>query len=699
MEYLNAILEAARAFFLRNRRVIAIWGGIAGAILLLPFVALMLLPQILGLFAPTLDLSKDLYSVNRPIAYTFLDAQGREVGHRGAIVGQRLTLEEMPAYLPAAFIAMEDRSFYSNSGISMRGLIRAAITDLRAHHVVAGGSTITQQTAKIVFTAQERTLSRKLKELMETAALNKSLSKKQILELYLNRIYLGSGAYGVDGAAHVYFGKSARDVTLAEAAMLATLTTAPSVFSPRRDLARAQARSVRVLRAMVRTGAISQADADEAASHPAMVSDRTITDARNYYFDTAVDEVNRLVSVNGELPKTDLVVRTTFEPAIEDAARKAIARALAKEGGKLHASQAAAVVMKPDGAVAALIGGRDYDGSVFNRATLAHRQPGSAFKPFVYLAAVENGISPWDVRDDGPVDIDGWQPTNYGGREYGTVTIADALAHSINTITAGLAQEVGITTVMEAAKRCGITSPLEPNASLALGTSEVTPFELTAAYATFASGGMKVTPYFVTDVEDRAGHVLYQRETPEPERIVASHVDRDMLAMLYGVVQDGTGRAAAVAGHETAGKTGTTQDYHDAWFVGFTTDYVAGVWVGNDDSSPMRGVTGGSLPARIWNSIMTVAEKGLASTPLDRSEPETPTDLEDGAVIASGGENGASITDDEASAPPQTGQPRGFWDWLFGRHAPPPPPPHEERHDRHGDNGYDDEEGPDNDND
>jgi len=665
MIYLDAVLKALRAFFARNRRAILTGAGIAGAIVMLPVIALMLLPQILGLFAPTLDLSKDLYSVNRPIAYTFLDAEGREVGHRGAIVGERLTLDEMPPYLPAAFIAMEDRSFYSNSGIS--GLVRAAIADMRAHHVVAGGSTITQQTAKIVFTSQERTLSRKLKELMETAALNKSLSKKQILELYLNRIYLGSGAYGVDGAAHVYFGKSARNLTLSEAAMLATLTTAPSVFSPRRDLARAQARAVRVLDAMVDTGAITQAEAYKAASHPAVVSDRTLVDARNYYFDTAVDEVNKFVGVDGQMPKTDLIVHTTFEPRIEDAARKAIARTLNKDGRKLRASQAAAVVMKPDGAVAAMIGGRDYDESVFNRATLAHRQPGSAFKPFVYLAAVENGISPWDVRDDGPVDIDGWQPTNYGGREYGTVTIADALAHSINTITAGLAQEVGITTVMEAAHRCGITSPLEPNASLALGTSEVTPFELTAAYATFASGGMKVEPYFVTEVDDRAGHTLYKRQAPAPERIVAEHVNRDMLAMLYGVVQEGTGRAANVAGHETAGKTGTTQDYHDAWFVGFTADYVAGVWVGNDDSSPMRGVTGGSLPAQIWNGIMTVAERGLPSTPLDRSEPETPTDAEDGAVIASGGENGASITDDEAGAPPQMDQPRSFWDWLFGR--------------------------------
>lgn len=666
MDFLQAAVRGLRDFTFRHRRGLT-WAGFAAALMALPVIALMLLPQILGLFAYKLDLSNDLYSVNRPIAYTFVDMNGDVVGHRGAIVGQRLTLDQMPPYLPAAFIAMEDRSFWSNSGISVRGLLRATWEDIHAGHVVAGGSTITQQTAKIVFTSQERTFSRKIKELFETAALNKSLSKKQILELYLNRIYLGSGAYGVDGAARVYFGKSARNLSLSEAAMLATLTTAPSVFSPRRDLARAQARAVRVLRAMVQTGAITEAQADEAASHPAVITDRTIADARNYYFDIAADHAMDLVTVDGKSPNTDLVVHTTFDPKIEDAARKAISKKLNANGRKLHATQAAAVVMKIDGAVAALIGGRDYDESVFNRATLAHRQPGSAFKPFVYLAAVENGISPWDVRDDGPVDIDGWSPTNYGGREYGTVTIADALAHSINTITANLAQEVGITTVVEAAKRCGITSPLDPNPSLALGTSEVTPFELTAAYATFASGGMKVTPYFVTEVDDRAGHVLYKRQSPAPQRIIAGHVNRDMLAMLYGVVQDGTGRAANIAGHETAGKTGTTQDYHDAWFVGFTADYVAGVWVGNDDSSPMKTVTGGSLPAQIWNGIMSVAEQGLPSTPLDRSEPEGPFEDGQGAVIVAGGSGGAVISDDEGPRQQPVEERRSFWDWLFGR--------------------------------
>ncbi|MGH6876507.1 MAG: penicillin-binding transpeptidase domain-containing protein, partial [Rhizomicrobium sp.] len=296
------------------------------------------------------------------------------------------------------------------------------------------------------------------------------------------------------------------------------------------------------------------------------------------------------------------------------------------------------------------------------------------FKPFVYLAAIENGISPWDVRDDGPVDIDGWTPTNYGGRSYGSVTLAEALAHSINTVTARLAQEVGITTIVKVAHRCGIVSPLAPDASLALGTSVVTPLELTSAYATFASGGLRVEPYFVTGIEDSAHRVLYTRTPPQQTRVIASHVNRDLTAMLYDVVVEGTGRAAALGDREAAGKTGTTQDYRDAWFVGFTPDYVAGVWVGNDNYSPMRNVTGGTLPAAIWKTVMTAAEQGLPVKPLDKAAPPPP---EDNAAAET-----ASTSDDDANAVPssqqsssgdrasaQTGQntPRSFWDWLFGR--------------------------------
>jgi len=681
----QAFLRGVAGWFSEHRRLllkICVWLVGAAAV---PLLILFILPTFLALIAPPLDLSQDLYAVNRPVAFTFLDAKGEVAGRRGAAVGDRLALEQMPSYLPAAFIAMEDRRFYSHHAIDPRGILRALLANLHAGHVVAGGSTITEQTAKILFTNQERTVSRRWKALRDAAVLEKSLSKKQILELYLNRIYLGSGAYGVDGAARVYFGKSARDVTLAEAAMLATLTRAPSVFSPRRDLAAAQERADMVLDKMVETGAISQRQADAARNHPAAVVDRTTTDARNYYLDTARDEAMRLASQGGRELSGDMIVHTMLEPRLLEAARIAAVKVVeSKEGKRARASEAAVVVMKPDGAVAALIGGVDYAESTFNRAIQAHRQPGSAFKPFVYLAALEAGHTPGEPQTDEPVDINGWTPTNFGGRSYGTIMLSDALAHSVNTITANLAQDVGIDAVVEAARRCGIASKLALNASLALGTSEVTPLELTSAYAVFASGGFKVQPYFVTEVDGPDGRVLYKRKPPAPERVIAQHVNRDLTAMLYAVVTGGTGMGAALWDHEAAGKTGTTQDYHDAWFVGFTADYVAGVWVGNDDAKPMRGVTGGSLPAQIWKEVMRAAEKNLPARALDRSPPAVPEAEE---VPESSGMTMAPTDDEAAQAPnvPPAEQSQHkhskigqFFNWLFGgddeQPAKTPPP-------------------------
>jgi penicillin-binding protein 1A len=697
-------LQALGAWLARPRGPAAKILTFSAVLLALPLLALVFAPGILSQMAPPLDTRQNLYAINRPIAFTFLDSQGNQIGHRGAIVGERLKLEQMPAYLPAAFIAVEDRRFYSHGGIDVQGLLRAMWVNFHAGHVVQGGSTITQQTAKIIFLNPKRTYARKMEELFDAESLENSLTKKQILELYLNRIYLGSGAYGVDGASRVYFGKSARDLTLSEAAMLGTLTTAPSVFSPRRDLAAAQDRASHVLAEMVKTHAITRAQAEDARAHPAVITDRALQDARNFFLDTAADEATRLASVNGQPPSADLVVRTTLDTHLQDAARHSLNRVLAKEGRRARAHEGAVIVMKPDGAISALVGGRDYDESVFNRATQAKRQPGSAFKPFVYLTALENGTSPWETRTDGDVDINGWSPTNYGGRTYGTITLANALAHSVNTITASLGQEVGIANVVETAQRLGIKSPLEPNASLALGTSEVTPLEMTAAYGAFANGGLRVQPYMVTEVQDNAGHMLYRRSPVAGSRVIADHVDRDMVAMLYGVVTEGTGRAAAISGHEAAGKTGTTQDYRDAWFIGFTGDYVTTVWVGNDDNKPMRNVTGGSIPAEIWKAVMTSAEDGLPAKPLDKSTPQAPED-ENGVITAENGDatveddtNGAASTDEEAgganieddsdsSSANASGDDNGdkharkgsWWNWLFNGDGEPQRPPKQAR--------------------
>jgi penicillin-binding protein 1A len=659
--------------------------AITMAVIAIPLGLLYLTPLVLGLFAPKLDPAIDLYAVNRPLAFTFLDADGNDVGHRGAVVGERLKLDEMPAYLPAAFIAMEDRRFYHHNGIDPLGLGRALILDLRARRWVAGGSTISQQTAKIVYTNQQRTMSRKLNELIDAAGLEKTLSKEQILQLYLNRIYLGSGAYGVDGAARVYFGTSARKLSLAQAAMLATLTRAPSVFSPRRDLLRAQQRASLVLDSMVDNGAITEADATAARAHPAAIIDRASVDARNYFLDAAADEATKMATVNGVAPSADLVVRTTLEPKVQEAARLAALRTITKYGKKTRTSEAAVVIMKLDGAVSAMIGGVDYRDSVFNRATQAHRQPGSAFKPFVYLAALEAGLSPWETRDDEAVDIGGYRPANFGGKSYGTLTLADALAHSVNTITVNLGQEIGMRNVVAAAKRLGIASPLEANASLALGTSEVTPIELTAAYAAFANGGYRVTPYLVTEV-DIANKVVYQRHASPPPHVIDEGINRDMTAMLYGVVVSGTGGYASLHGREAAGKTGTTQDSHDAWFVGFTTDYVAGAWVGNDDSSPTRGVTGGTLPAYIWRDSMLAAEQGKPYRPLDRSVQPPPEafDIASAGAVWDGRDDESlrrlpNLSPEEAQPPRRERHHRGgLLGWLFGdddddNSAPPPP--------------------------
>lgn len=575
--------------------------------------------------APGIPRGADLYALNRPQALTFTDEKGDVVGVRGAIVGDRLKLSEMPRYLPAAFLAMEDRNFYHHHGIDPNGLARAAMADFKAGHIVQGGSTITQQVVKVVLLSPDRTFSRKLQEIGGAFVLENKLSKDEILDLYLNRLYLGSGAYGVDGAAKIYFGKSARDVTLPEAAMLAALTRAPSAFSPRRDLASAQMRAGQVLDAMVETGAITKQQADEARAHPATVIDPTQNLARDYFLDAAADEVKRFAPY----ASGDLTVTTTMDATLQEAARTQVTTVLNRRGSQsAHATQGALVSMALDGAVRALIGGKDYAESSFNRVTKAHRQPGSAFKPFVYLSALESGLTPYTVRVDQPITITDkgsrkdWSPDNYSEMNLGPVSLQQAFAQSINTIAVQLGQEVGLPRVVSTAHRLGIESPLQPVPSLALGTSEVTPLELTAAYASFATVGLRVQPYMVMAIGKPDGTVLYRHNLAMRARVLAEADGLAMNQMMYQVVQSGTGRGAAVPGHEVAGKTGTSADYRDAWFVGFSPELVTGVWVGNDDFTPMKKVTGGSLPAQIWSGYMRTALKNAPPTPLPRAAPQ-----------------------------------------------------------------------------
>jgi penicillin-binding protein 1A len=537
---------------------------------------------------------------------------GSVIANRGATGGEAVTLNEMSPYIPQAIVAIEDRRFYSHFGVDPLGLARALVTNVMTGHTVQGGSTLTQQLAKNLFLSPERTLERKVQEVLLALWLEHKYTKDQILTMYLNRVFFGSNAFGVEAASRRYFGKSARDVNLGEAAMLAGLVKAPSRLSPVRDLAAAQARAAIVLEAMRDQGYISDADIKTAMLQPPTRAKSYWNGAENYVADMVMDQLPGLI---GEI-KEDLVVDTTLDPALERQAEKSLNDILDRDGKKLNASQASLVSVDGTGAIRALVGGRDYGESQFDRAVKAKRQPGSAFKPFVYAAAMEMGMTPNSMRNDAPVRIGNWTPENYEQKYNGPVTLATALAHSLNTIAAQLVMEVGPDQVIKLAHRVGIESELQPNASIALGTSEVSLLELTSAYAAFMNGGFKATPHVVTKVTTASGKVLYQANFEDPPRVLSETVVTNMNAMMTGVLTVGTGRTARLPGWQAAGKTGTTQSFRDALFVGFTSNLTTGVWFGNDDGKSMKKVTGGGLPAKAWKDFMVAAHKGLTPAPV-----------------------------------------------------------------------------------
>ena len=486
--------------------------------------------------------------------------------------------------------------------------MRAAAANVLRRGVAQGGSTLSQQLAKNLFLTPNRTLWRKMQELVLALWLEHKFSKAQILELYLNRVYFGSGAYGVEAAAQRYFGKSARQVKVAEAAMLAGLVKSPSRLAPTRNPAGAERRAQAVLAAMTELGFVTETMAKTALAQPARAVKTAGTGSVNYVADWIMDVLDDLV---GRVEQ-DLVVETAIDPALQAAAEKALADELAARGGKLDAGQGAIVAMTPDGAVRALVGGKSYAESQYNRAVVAKRQPGSAFKPFVYLTALERGLTPESVREDKPVMLKGWKPENYTHEYHGAVTLTQALSQSLNTVSVRLTLEVGPAAVAKTAYRLGIASKLEPNASLALGTSEVSLIELTSAYATFANGGNAVTPHVVERVRTPAGKVLYARKPQDLGRIVEPRYVAMMNAMMRETIVSGTARNAQLPNWPAAGKTGTSQDFRDAWFIGYTAHLVAGVWIGNDDSSPMKKATGGGLPVEIWSRLMKAGHQGVA---------------------------------------------------------------------------------------
>jgi penicillin-binding protein 1A len=543
---------------------------------------------------------------------TILDDEGRLIARRGLTQGTLVEVNTLPSFVPNAFIAVEDHRFRSHLGLDPIGLLRAAYENFQMGHVVQGGSTLTQQLAKNLFLEPDRTFNRKLQEATLALYLESRYSKDQILTLYLNRVYFGAGVYGIEAASERFFGKHASELSLPEAAMLAGSVKAPARYNPLFDPDASHDRAQVVLRAMQESGFIDEATRLQAEATRARIVRGTATPGSGYFADWVMSQIPGYV---GEA-KEALVVEASFDLDAQAEAERAVTASLKEEGAKFNASQAVLVAMTPDGAVRAMVGGASYAQSPYNRATDAQRQPGSAFKPFVYLTALENGRKPGDQMNDGPVDIRGWKPEDYEGKYRGMVSLQEAFAISSNSVAVQLTSQVGAKAVARTAKRLGIETPLLAVSSLALGTSVVTPLELTSAYAPFANGGTGVTPYGIVRIKTKDGRVLWQRKPGDPAQVIAPNDLIAMTGMMSEVLSSGTGRAARLEERPSAGKTGTTQDYRDAWFVGFTADLVCGIWVGNDDNAPMLHATGGTLPAHIFKRFMEDAEAGLPVRPL-----------------------------------------------------------------------------------
>jgi penicillin-binding protein 1A len=565
------------------------------------------------------------------LAVTFLDRYGNEIGNRGIKHNDSVPLEEMPDHLIKAVLATEDRRFYEHYGIDFYGTFRALVTNARAGGVVQGGSTITQQLAKNLFLSNERTIERKINEAFLALWLESRLSKKEILKLYLDRAYLGGGAFGVDGAAQYYFGKSVRDVTLPEAAMLAGLFKAPSKFSPLVNLPAARARANVVLDNLVDAGFMTEGQVYGARRNPATPIDRKQENSPNYYLDWAFDEMRKLAdtfpkSVN----ESFFVVRTALDPNLQHFAEREIEADLRQYGHDYGASQSAVVIADLDGAVRAMIGGRDYGASQFNRAVDALRQPGSSFKPYVYATALANGFTPTSIVVDSPVCIGNWCPHNYSGGYSGSITLTQAITNSINIIPVKLSialgdgnPKLGRAKIIQTARNFGIWTPLPDTPSLPIGADEVNVLEHAVAYATFPNLGKAVTPHAALEVRTGNGQLVWRfdRDGKRPEQVISPQVALEMIGMMNSVVQNGTGRRAQLDGVPDAGKTGTTNGYRDAWFVGYTGNFVGAVWMGNDDYTPTKRMTGGTIPALAWHNIMAYAHQGVELRPLPGLPP------------------------------------------------------------------------------
>ena len=623
------------------------WGAVAGVWGLIFTVAFF------AVFATDLpDVSK-LNLVTRQPSISYLDRSGALIAVRGSQYAPPVDLDKLPDYVPKAFIAIEDRRFYYHPGFDPLGISRALIKDVSCWCFAAGGSTITQQLARNLFLTLDQTPRRKAQELILALWLEMKFTKKEILALYLNRVYFGAGAYGIEAAAQRYFNKPASRLTLGEAALLAGMMKGPSRYSPVSATDRAARRATIVLDEMVRTRAITKAQRAEAFRTPVRVSSILANQRAQYFTDWVDAQVRALV---GE-PTEDLIVETTLDLPIQAAAESAVRTGVAGAKGQ-GVQQAALVAMDGEGRIRAYVGGADYSESQFDRATSARRQAGSAFKPFVYLAAMEAGRTPAVVVVDEPVRIGGWEPRNYTGRYLGPITLQTALAQSVNTVAARLANEVGTGNVAAVARRLGITSKIQLDPSMALGAVEVSPLEMAQSYAAFSNGGFLAKGYGIQRIRTASGKVLYDRNLERRPRrsVIGSPALQYMNMMMREVVISGTGKRARVPNYDIAGKTGTTSDYRDAWFVGYTGGFVTAVWTGKDDNKPMKGVTGGGAPATIWRGFMAQALPRLKAQTIPGGvvQVEQPRGAIDDilSTLGMGGEDRPQPQQPETKAPP-----------------------------------------------
>ena len=607
---------------------------------------LIFVAAFLAVFATDLPDTSKLYDVQRAPSITYLDRSGGVIAMRGSQKTPPADLDQLPAYVPAAFVAIEDRQFYHHFGFNPWGMARSEVFNLtHPGSPLRGGSTITQQLARNLFLTPAQTYRRKAQELVLAFWLETHFTKKQILALYLNRVNFGGGAYGIEAAAQRYFNKPAARLTLGEAALLAATMKGPTRYNPAANSERAAKRATVVLNAMVETGAITPAQRDDAFAHPVHVSAYLANQRAQYFIDWLDAQVRSQV---GD-PTEDLVVETTLDIPIQADAEQSVRSGVASHANQ-GVQQAALVAMDGQGRIRAYVGGAVYADSQFDRVTAARRQAGSAFKPFVYLTAMEAGHTPSDPVVDEPIRIGAWQPRNYTNRYLGPITLQTALAQSINTVAARLANEVGTSRVADTAHRLGITSPIQTDPSMALGAVEVSPMEMAQAYDAFANGGFRVHPYGIERIRTATGRVLYDHGFSRDSRtaVIAGRPLAYMDQMLRQVIVSGTGGRARVGGYDIAGKTGTTSSYKDAWFVGFTGGFVAAVWVGRDDDTPMRRVTGGGAPAEIWHGFMAAALPRLQAQAIPGGPPSPAPSGDAIGDLLSGG-----AAPDEAPAPVQ----------------------------------------------